>query len=195
MSVDSSETLEPRDQIVIKGKKPSYASACADNQAYALACLCFGVKGQVQQTVTKITTITSTIKRTTVVPTSVTTATTTTELVIAPTSCSTAQVNSCRVNNQCFCVVNVETYIPSCWYSYYCFFECTSDAQCANRFPGTVPSKCIFDGESGCGIEGRKLCTVPADPLNCAAQAPGTAKRELEDVFSRFFKRVAGVYR
>lgn len=39
--------LLPRDQIIVNGKRPTYASACKNVQSYGLACLCFGVKAAV----------------------------------------------------------------------------------------------------------------------------------------------------
>lgn len=50
---DTPSTLAPRDQVVIGGKKPSYATQCKDLQDYAQACLCYGVKASTYRAPTK----------------------------------------------------------------------------------------------------------------------------------------------
>lgn len=56
--------IEVRDKIVIKGTKPAYARSCNSNQDYAVACLCFGVKGNQQSTATQTITTISTVSKT-----------------------------------------------------------------------------------------------------------------------------------
>lgn len=77
-------SLLPRDQIVVTGNRPYYMSAaCKDIQAYATACLCFGIKAATEYTLkTRQSTQTKTVVATaTVILTVDTTLTSTTEYV------------------------------------------------------------------------------------------------------------------
>lgn len=74
--------LDVRDRYIIKGAKPSYASACKDLQAYAVACLCFGVKPAAMYTVAKTT-------KTRTVQVTATTATTTLTMTTSTTTTTT----------------------------------------------------------------------------------------------------------
>lgn len=56
--------LDARDKIVIQGQKPAYASACASNSDYAVACLCYGIQAPVQSTLTRTVTATVTTQAT-----------------------------------------------------------------------------------------------------------------------------------
>lgn len=56
--------LLPRDQIIVGGSKPSYASACANLQSYAIACICFGVKASTYKVVTRTSSTTKTVSQT-----------------------------------------------------------------------------------------------------------------------------------
>lgn len=49
--------LIARDQYIVSGNKPAYASACKNVQDYAVACVCYGVKAAVYRTVTKTVTV------------------------------------------------------------------------------------------------------------------------------------------
>lgn len=75
LELDGFALLEARDQIVIQGNKPAYATACKQNQDFATACLCYGTKAKVQQTKYQIASVTSIVTKT---ETSTTTSITTT---------------------------------------------------------------------------------------------------------------------
>ena len=54
--------LEERDLIIVKGAVPKYAKACRNIQAYAIACLCFGVKAQAYKSYTTTTVTTKVVE-------------------------------------------------------------------------------------------------------------------------------------
>lgn len=62
---DRDSVLEARDKIIVSGNKPSYATACKNAQAYATACLCWGVKPATQRIAPKTSTRRITIEATT----------------------------------------------------------------------------------------------------------------------------------
>lgn len=73
---DGMFALAARDTIVLRGKKPSYAGACAKDTDYAIACLCYGVKQPVMPVVTQTILTTQLVTSTIITTTSVTTVST-----------------------------------------------------------------------------------------------------------------------
>lgn len=71
-----SEGLQARDQIIVSGNKPAYVNACRNVQAYAVACLCWGIKAATVKAAPK-TSIKTIFRSSTTVSTSYATKTTT----------------------------------------------------------------------------------------------------------------------
>lgn len=191
--------LEERDKIVIKGQKPAYATSCKSNQDYgkisgqnesqqrvltisaAVACLCLGVKGAVQKTITQLTTILSTKISTTTSTTSTETTKISTSTLYQPTSCSSDEDAGCVCG--CDCAIHVASNSAVCTNDYGCPpSACETDADCIGYY-GSSDWACAWDYLGSCA-PARKACVETQSAASCGGSPRVRVRRGLEEVFN-----------
>lgn len=190
--------LEVRDKIIIKGNKPAYAFACRTNQDYgkssfknlhshgadclaAIACLCAGIKAEVQKTITQLVTVGSTLTETSTSTSTDVKSTTTTTTLVLPTGCTTSQNSQCGIGG-CDCGISTTGRLRICYFGSTRCNACSTDADCVD----TEYPFCVWGKAGYCTGPGSKYCVGKNNvDFPCPFPAPfRRARREIETVFN-----------